>query len=509
MDTPDAESIGELAWRIDAKDVDWFQDRYRSGDLAWVEKRVGSSTYNEMGGRIDSGDLGWVGTVLLTLRLPGFEIAGPLLDMAPPEPPPGPAPVAAAQGGKATRGATLGAAAARPDDPTKRRKAWLLLPLLVVLGLIALLVTRCGDDDGGSGDKPAAKVDLVASAAKAGNLTKWTEAVDAAGLTRTLKGKGPFTVFAPSDQAFNALGPQTLDALFEDKDVLAKVVNFHVVAKNLRSADLKSGSLVTVEGSPLTVTAGDGLVKVGDATVISEIASSNGVLHTVDKVLVPPSVDLASLGRGTIKASADESGALTVTGTVGSQDARRALIEPLEAALPGRVIDMLTVDPDGPNSGFRVNLVGGTREKAANELRSALGSVPNITVNDQLQVTAIPQLEADMNALLRAEPIQFDTGSATIRSASNPTLDKAAALMTATPTGNVLFEGHTDSAGSAAKNLALSEARAEAVKAALLSRGVDPARLSAKGYGSERPIADNKTPDGRQKNRRVEALVTS
>lgn len=102
--------------------------------------------------------------------------------------------------------------------------------------------------------------------------------------------------------------------------------------------------------------------------------------------------------------------------------------------------------------------------------------------------------------------INFDTNKADIRPDSLPVIDQVVALLKEQPGLNLVVEGHTDSSGVAAKNKALSEARARSVVAALVARGVDGKRLSAAGFGSERPIADNGTEEGRAKNRRVELV---
>ena len=116
-------------------------------------------------------------------------------------------------------------------------------------------------------------------------------ALKAANLVSTLEGKGPFTVFAPTNQAFSDIQP-TVDKLLEpaNKDELTKVLTYHVVPGTYTSADLKDGQkLKTVEGQDLTVSIKGGTVKVNDATVEkADIETSNGVVHIIDGVLVPP-----------------------------------------------------------------------------------------------------------------------------------------------------------------------------------------------------------------------------
>jgi len=115
-------------------------------------------------------------------------------------------------------------------------------------------------------------------------------AVQAAGLVETLKGKGPFTVFAPTDAAFAAIQSE-VDKLLkpESKAKLSKILTYHVVSGKTKAADLKDGQeLTTVEGSKLKVTVADGKVTVAGAKVsAADIEASNGVIHVIDKVLLP------------------------------------------------------------------------------------------------------------------------------------------------------------------------------------------------------------------------------
>lgn len=145
---------------------------------------------------------------------------------------------------------------------------------------------------------------VVAAAAKpipvvakeAGNFTKLTAAIGAAGLTDTLMGEGKFTVFAPTDEAFAKLPDGVLDALLkpENKDLLAKVLTYHVVSGETFAKDITAGDVATVEGDSITLSVDP--VKANDATIITaDIPASNGVIHAIDTVLLPPGVDLASL----------------------------------------------------------------------------------------------------------------------------------------------------------------------------------------------------------------------
>jgi uncharacterized surface protein with fasciclin (FAS1) repeats len=132
--------------------------------------------------------------------------------------------------------------------------------------------------------------DIVDTAVAAGSFNTLATALKAAGLVDTLKGKGPFTVFAPTDDAFKKLPAGTLEKLLADKAQLTKVLTYHVVAGKVMAADVvKLTEAKTVEGSPVKITVKDGKVKVNDANVVkTDIGASNGVIHVIDTVILPP-----------------------------------------------------------------------------------------------------------------------------------------------------------------------------------------------------------------------------
>ncbi|MEM1038745.1 MAG: fasciclin domain-containing protein [Pseudomonadota bacterium] len=134
--------------------------------------------------------------------------------------------------------------------------------------------------------------DIVDTAKSAGSFTKLLAAATAAGLVDTLKSPGPFTVFAPTDAAFDALPAGTVENLLkpENKAQLTKILTYHVVSGKVMAGDLSDGmTAATVEGSNITVSLGDA-VKINDATVTSaDIAADNGVIHVIDKVMIPGS----------------------------------------------------------------------------------------------------------------------------------------------------------------------------------------------------------------------------
>ena len=135
------------------------------------------------------------------------------------------------------------------------------------------------------------KKDIVDVAAENGSFNTLVAAVKAAGLVDTLKGDGPFTVFAPTDEAFAKLPEGTVDMLLkpENKDQLVAVLTYHVVSGKVSAADvLKIDSADTVQGQKVMVTVNDGSVMINDANVImADVVASNGVIHVIDSVLLP------------------------------------------------------------------------------------------------------------------------------------------------------------------------------------------------------------------------------
>jgi len=189
---------------------------------------------------------------------------------------------------------------------------------LAAFAVAGLLVSACGSDSksssatttaptattaattmgpettmAGGATSAAAANDIVDTAVAAGDFKTLAAALTAAGLVDTLKGPGPFTVFAPTDEAFAKIPQGTLDKLLADKATLTKVLTYHVVPGKVMAADVKPGQVTTAEGSPITITVDGSAVKVNDATVTkTDIEASNGVIHVIDTVLVPPDVTM-------------------------------------------------------------------------------------------------------------------------------------------------------------------------------------------------------------------------
>lgn len=133
----------------------------------------------------------------------------------------------------------------------------------------------------------AQAADIVDTAVSAGTFNTLVTAVKQADLVSTLKGKGPFTVFAPSDEAFAKVPKEQLEALLKDKAKLTQVLTYHVVPGKAMASDVKAGKVPTVQGGALTVSTQGG-VSVDQAKVVkTDIVADNGVIHVIDRVLMP------------------------------------------------------------------------------------------------------------------------------------------------------------------------------------------------------------------------------
>jgi uncharacterized surface protein with fasciclin (FAS1) repeats len=158
-----------------------------------------------------------------------------------------------------------------------------IMTMAALLMLPSTLPLAMADDSTSPGN-------IVAVASSAGSFKTLVAAVKAAGLVETLQGKGPFTVFAPTDAAFAKLPPGTVEDLLkpENKDKLVAILTYHVVPGKVMAADVKTMMVKTVNGKELSIKVDDGKVMVNDANVVkTDVAASNGVIHVIDTVLLP------------------------------------------------------------------------------------------------------------------------------------------------------------------------------------------------------------------------------
>ncbi|MCS6843919.1 MAG: fasciclin domain-containing protein [Caldilineales bacterium] len=164
--------------------------------------------------------------------------------------------------------------------------------------------------------KPALR-DIVDTAVAAGNFKTLVAAVQAAGLVNTLKGAGPFTVFAPTDQAFAKLPAGTVESLLKDPKALSNILLFHVVPGKVMAAQVKDGlTATTAQGSPVTFSVKDGVASINGARIIAtDVEASNGVIHVIDTVILPPAAAPAPAPAAKTGILAPTDGA-TLKGTV-------------------------------------------------------------------------------------------------------------------------------------------------------------------------------------------------
>jgi len=168
----------------------------------------------------------------------------------------------------------------------------LLTRLVLSLALLASLTSAAFSTSQAHAQTMSSTSDIVETAVAAGNFTTLATALQAAGLVDTLKGPGPYTVFAPTDAAFAKLPAGTLDSLLANPDQLRAVLTYHVLAGADSAADVSMlQQATTVEGEDVMISAANGMVQVNDATVTTpDIMATNGVIHVIDTVLLPPSL---------------------------------------------------------------------------------------------------------------------------------------------------------------------------------------------------------------------------
>jgi uncharacterized surface protein with fasciclin (FAS1) repeats len=153
------------------------------------------------------------------------------------------------------------------------RRSWLL-------GLLALSVVGCASM------QPKNVPEVIAADPELSTLSKL---ISDAGLTQTLSGTGPFTVFAPTNAAFKNVPAKTMDELAKNKELLSQVLTFHVVPGKTMGADVKQGNVKSVNGANLALSKAGAYVTVEDAVVTkADLAATNGVVHVIDRVLMPP-----------------------------------------------------------------------------------------------------------------------------------------------------------------------------------------------------------------------------
>lgn len=159
--------------------------------------------------------------------------------------------------------------------------------IIAIFFAIAIFNTRLLGDNHNNHSK---EKDIVETAIEAGNFKTLATALTEAGLIDALKGDGPFTVFAPTDEAFNKLPKGTLENLLKDKEALKKILLYHVISGKVTSKEVgKIKSASTLEGSELKISVKKGIVSINKSKVTTaDISTKNGIIHVIDSVLMPP-----------------------------------------------------------------------------------------------------------------------------------------------------------------------------------------------------------------------------
>ena len=479
-DLPNITELRHFLERLKANDIPWFRERYRNGDLAWLRDRLPAGEFEELGRRLESGDLDWLRSRIGTLEWSSVPGAGDLLKGVGPLTAVRPglgATTTADKAGTVAAGAAgagaLGVGGGAAPDQRKRKALLALIPLLIIAGLIALALNKCGKSDKDAGDAAAdttiaaaadttpaqttpvvteapatpvgtdalpaatntvaaaaasptttsaatstvatstvaasptttsaATADLLGTAGAAGGFSTLTAAVGAAGLTETLKGPGPFTVFAPTDDAFKALPAGVLDALLAHKDALAKVLTYHVVPGALKAADLKAGAVKSVEGDDLNVTLEGTTVKInGAATIIkADVAATNGVIHAIDQVLLPPGFDVNALLAGPSTTVASVPAATNAAGDATPEDLTVYFASgsaALDAAAQAKIAGAVTFLKGRPDA-TKVNLVGHADKNG------------NAAANQALSEKRAANVQAALTTGLAGKSVTFSTAA--------------------------------------------------------------------------------------------------
>jgi transforming growth factor-beta-induced protein len=260
--------------------------------------------------------------------------------------------------------------------------------LILLWALLAGLIAACGGAAESSDSTTATTVapattttpapepeqaDIVGVATEAGSFSTLLTAVEAAGLVETLQGEGPYTVFAPTDEAFAALPEGTLDSLLADTEALSQVLLYHVVPGEVMASDVvELETAATAQGEDIAITVEGDSVKVNQANVITtDIAASNGVIHVIDQVILPPSMTVEQAEMGDIVETAQAAGNFT---TLLAAVEAAGLAETLKgdgpftvfaptdeafAALPEGTLDALLADPEALTQVLLYHVVSG------------------------------------------------------------------------------------------------------------------------------------------------------
>lgn len=360
-------------------------------------------------------------------------------------------------------------------------------------------------------------------------------------LNVTLAGDGPFTLFAPTNEAFQALGADAIVALGRDTELLTTVLEHHVTAAAVTSADLRNGVVEMLDESLITVEVADSVTLISGASIATvtepDLIADNGVIHAIDQVLLPIGMTAGAEIDEPLLSAEVADGQIFLRGTVATDAQRIELIRAAGVRMnPANVVDDLVVDSgfdaDADAEGFAnlvslmvPNLIRGeamltssgvtligvyATDEQVGILKSVSGDDVTFDLTERAAATEADaaMLEIDLNALMIANPILFDASSTQITADSAAIIDRVAAISNRVGGVAVEIRGHTDTDGEAAENQQLSEGRAEAVSAALVDRRIAVGSLTTAGFGGSQPIVDAAGVEDKAASRRVEFVVT-
>ena len=368
-------------------------------------------------------------------------------------------------------------------------------------------------------------------------------AIEAAGLFDDLENGGPFTLFAPANDAFDALDPAFAGAMNADPQLLEDVLFHHALAGTHESAGLREGSVEMVDGSLVEIDIGpDGITLTSGETsavvIDADLVASNGVLHVIDGILIPPEID-ADVDADVAVSVSVAGGRVVLAGAIGDDAQRAQLLAAVQEVLdPGSVDDLLAVDPAAAADDSRladlaavsrvlpVVLVEGSARLAGEAIavtgvdvddaaRQRLETVTagldtDVLVDLERRPVADPLLAdtiaADVERLLAEQPLRFVSGILFADPDAATTLDRLAGLLKAADGLDIGVVGFTDTAGNAASNLRTSLLRAEEVENELVRRGVPAEDLTVAGFGETAPVLVDGVEDPAA-SRRVEIVV--
>jgi OOP family OmpA-OmpF porin len=376
--------------------------------------------------------------------------------------------------------------------------------------------------------------------------------IDVAGLAGddALGGSGPLTVLAPTDAAFDAafdeLGADAFGALTSDPEFVRRLLLHHVTEGRIASDDLVSGPLPMLDGTDvdvavdeLTFTSGSSVASMADPATQLDMQASNGVVHAIDRILVPPGLDLSPPPATPASTATLADGVLVLSGAIGSEGQRAQLLAAAGTIDSANVVDELTIDASSappaadvdrfaavveamPASlvsgmatlyGGELRLEGTVRSPedraALDQLAAGSGVVVDLADRPVADDSTARALEDELNEFVAVMPITFEPGSTELTAEADAVIQQVAARALRLDAIDIVVVGHTDTDGSPENNQLLSEGRATIVRDTLVALGLDDDAVTAEGRGEAEPLLDDNGIEDKVASRRVAFVVTA